>query len=116
MKAIVLAVLIAVAAYSEPDTVATVSADTYVSADNPYTNYGGNEELIVGNNPGDLQAFLKFKVARTSAKSTVETATLYVYCLEITGLFHTSTTRCFIISGWAEYLVTWNTRPACYPF
>ncbi len=115
MKAIVLAILIAVVAYSEPDTTVTAIADTYVSANNPTTNYGSTNELVIGNNPGDLQAFLKFRVARTSVKSTVETATLYVYCLEITGIFHTSTSRCFITSYWAEYLVTWNTRPSVYP-
>ncbi|ODS41795.1 MAG: hypothetical protein A7315_00065 [Candidatus Altiarchaeales archaeon WOR_SM1_79] len=61
----------------------TDGKDTYVSADYPDTNYGSNTRLRVGS-WNDNTSFIQFDLSSIPAGSTINFATLSLYCKEST--------------------------------
>jgi hypothetical protein len=85
------------------------SADTYVTADMPNTNWG--HELTVATGTAlAMVAYVKFNLGSIPVGATINTATLRLYCININN--NSIVGICRTSSSWSEYGVTWNTpRP-----
>src|SRR6266508_2208520 len=84
------------------------SADTYIEAGLPDTNFGSASRLLVDNSPV-RNILMKFNVSGGGA-NTVASAKLRLYCLDgssIGGSFYRVANN-----AWSEGTVTWNNAPA----
>jgi chitodextrinase len=86
----------------------TPTADTYVEADTPTTNYGSATQFIADATPVK-NLLLKFAVSGINGRSVVS-AKLRLYCVNGSvgtgGIFHKVGD-----SSWSESTVNWNTQP-----
>ncbi|WP_433305280.1 DUF7594 domain-containing protein [Actinoplanes sp. CA-030573] len=90
-------------------TYVNATADAYVSADTPDTNYGTATSLTVrapSADKAEAVAYVKFSVTGLSAAPSAVQLQLYSYAQSSTGVqLYTAG------SDWTEPAVTWNTRP-----
>jgi acid phosphatase type 7 len=83
------------------------SADTFVEADTPTTNYGSDTAIGTDNSPVK-RILLKFNVSGVQGRQVLS-ATLRLYCVNPSGLggiFHRVAD-----TSWSESGVTWNNAP-----
>jgi len=96
-------------AAATPVTV-NASADSYVSADTPDTNYGTATSVTVrapSSTKAEAIAFVKFAVTGLTRAPSAVQLQLYSYAQSATGVqVYTAG------SDWTESAVTWNTMPA----
>jgi hypothetical protein len=86
----------------------TPTADAYVQADAPSSNYGASTQIVNDNSPVK-NLLLKFEVTGLSGR-TILSARLRLYCLDpssVGGDFWPVDD-----TNWSETNVTWNTAPA----
>lgn len=83
-------------------------ADAYVTADMPTTNWGDDLGVAIGTHT-EIIAYVKFNVGSIPVGSTINTATLRLYCTAIIDNSFVAIAR--ISNSWNEYSVTWNNRP-----
>jgi hypothetical protein len=86
------------------------TADTYVLAGSPTTNYGARTTLLVDNSPVK-HTLVTFTVSGVGTGG-VASAKLRLYCVDSSnmgGAFYP------VNAGWQEGTVTWNTAPAPGP-
>ena len=83
------------------------AADAYVDLDNPTTNYGSADYLIV---EGTVRrAWVRFDLSSIAAGQVITSATLSVYPF-YAGIREMNVQRCSNIS-WSESTITWNNAP-----
>lgn len=102
---------VAAPAASASSVTFTPVADTYVQQDQPTTNFGQANEVVVDNAPV-RRILLKFTVSGLSG--SVARATLRLHLRDTTAgpSPHGGTVRQVGSSSWAETTVTWNSQPA----
>lgn len=100
---------------SSPATAAqstfTASADTYVDASTPTTNYGASAALAVDGSPVQ-RSFVRFTVANLTEPVTSATLRLHVGNLSGAGSSNGGTVAAVADATWSETAVTWNAQPA----
>ncbi|MFE0702050.1 DNRLRE domain-containing protein [Streptomyces sp. NPDC058872] len=93
------------------DTTFTATADTYVSSQNPSTNYGSSQQLGVDNSPVK-QMLLRFDVSGVTQQVTG--AKLRIHVDDVSGAESSNggTFRAMSTTTWSETSVTYNNRPS----
>lgn len=95
----------------QPDN--TESQDTYVSFNNPNTNYNNNTFLSCGNDStlGKTRAFLWFHLPALPSGSWISGGTLSLY--QYATLSSSATIQAYRVnSDWASSSLTWNSQPS----
>ncbi len=90
-----------------------VDRDTYVSKDEPITNYGGTTEMHI---TGNHESVVYVHFSLTNRPIVDYTARLYFY-VDVISTFNYSLTICFwlppsVPNTWDEYGITYDNRPS----
>ena len=86
----------------------TATADSYVAADAPNNNFGGELNISIGTHT-EVLGFVTFNISSIPSGSIVNSATLRMYP---TTLISSDSVAISRVSGsWSENGVTWNNRP-----
>ncbi|SHI57753.1 Por secretion system C-terminal sorting domain-containing protein [Tangfeifania diversioriginum] len=88
----------------------SVHSDTYVASDTPGTNYCNEQSVAIGTHQ-DIIGLIYFFIGIDDipSGSTIDNATLKLYCTTITENSNVAISR--ISEGWGECSVNWNNRP-----
>jgi len=78
------------------------------------TNYGSSGHLRVGSvSAGNMVSFLQFSLDSIPSDSTINSATLYLYCYYTSG--SAQTIKLWqLASSWSESSVKWSDAPSYY--
>lgn len=100
------------------------TADTYVSASSPTTNYGTATSLSIGRSAGgsDNWILIRFDLSAIPAGATISSATLQMYTMiNLAAAAPDSAYQVFphrvvggVAGAWIETGVTWNSKPSTY--
>ncbi|MEA2622373.1 MAG: acid phosphatase type 7, partial [Chloroflexota bacterium] len=91
---------------ANPTQTVTASADSYVSAPSPSTNYGTSTAIRIDGSPVQ-RAYLRFTVAGLSGQVTRATLRMYATSTLRGGL----TARGVADNTWAETMIKWSNAP-----
>jgi hypothetical protein len=84
------------------------SDDTFIQADNPGTNFGGENSIEVRpDNGADRRGLVRFDLSSIPSNAVITSANLYLYAQDkkqgtITNIYR-------VTSNWSENSATWNT-------
>jgi len=90
-------------------------ADSYVSSENPDTNYGNATSLILYINSRERYAYTMFDLSSIPSNATILSGTLWLSLRGISGFsasigaYHCNDT------SWTELGITWNNKPSFAP-
>jgi hypothetical protein len=99
------------------DFILTPTADARVSANNPNTNYGTDQYLVVSRSGPPIYAYddfsyLKFDLSIIPASYRIIGGTLSLYCSNTPGTGTAVGLRPVADKTWSEMGITWNNKPA----
>ena len=86
-------------------------ADTYISSEDPLSNFGGQERLEVSFNEYDIAlTFLIFDLSKIPEEATITKALLQLYCSWVDETHHVEVYY-IANNSWQEYELTWLNAP-----